>query len=645
MATHVTAPEGTTAPLPKPHAQLTWWLAAGIVGADIGTSVFYSTGILYPHVGFAAPFFILLVALAMWLFKATYQEGTAVAPINGGAYTMLLQTVGRRSGLVVGSLTILSYLATAVVSALSGAYYLSSLWPAGTWPAWLIVIVAAIPIIGFAFLNMIGIKESAKLVFGFASFHFLLLLVIDMWGLWFAFTHGADWGRLGHGLTSLAPQGALLGFAAAFLGITGFETAAQIVEELETPSWRAIQKIYLAVVLLVSITAPISSMLCMTLLSDAQLVQFKDNFLSGLATVIGGQPLLYILVIDACLTLFAAVNTAYAGATGLMTTMGKQGNLPGFVLRKWTRQVPMFKGYPLVALPFMVLSLLLLMAMPGSVNELGEVYGMAFLAVMVSYSLGVILLRLYQPHKIARAPYLSRWVARLRGKQIPMAAVIGGSLLVVSEVVLLATTKDARNLGVQLFLAVLLTMAFYRMGQVEGRMIRLPDLRLGLGPFREMEVLPEDLPVYVLCTTGANGPRLVTIISFTLKKHGPDPMEIVLFHAEEKGIAHGEVAESLQRLVSQQLEDYFSDRNFILTVKVLPGNLVEVLPEYKKVKPIDTVYITTGRDPARSEDLRNLLANELGVTVIRLDEHALPKGPGAWFVQWVEGFRRRGRGE
>ena len=35
---------------------LNWFIAAGIVGADIGTSVFYSTGILFPIVGYLAPF-------------------------------------------------------------------------------------------------------------------------------------------------------------------------------------------------------------------------------------------------------------------------------------------------------------------------------------------------------------------------------------------------------------------------------------------------------------------------------------------------------------------------------------------------------------------------------------------------------------
>ena len=98
------------------ETRLAWWLVAGLVGADIGTSVFYSTGVLFPLVGFAAPFFVAMVAIALWLFKTTYQEGCAINPVNGGAYAMVLQTVGRRAALVLGSLTLLVYLSTAVVS-------------------------------------------------------------------------------------------------------------------------------------------------------------------------------------------------------------------------------------------------------------------------------------------------------------------------------------------------------------------------------------------------------------------------------------------------------------------------------------------------------------------------------------------------
>lgn len=622
----------------KPHRNtLPWWMAAGLVGADIGTSVFYSTGVLFPLVGFAAPFFVTAVAVIMWLFKTTYQEGCSVSPLNGGAYAMALQTVGRRAALVVGSLIILSYLATAVVSALSGALYLGSLW-GGYSAAWQIGVVAAVPVVFFAVLNLFGLKESTKVVVGIAAFHFTMLVIMDIWGLWLAFTQGAHWDRLWTGVQALPPQAIVLGFAAAFLGITGFESAAQIVEEIEGPPHQSIRKIYVLIVSLVSFTSPLSSMLCLVLLSDAQVQQYKSAFLSGLAMVQGGQPMLLLLVANACLTLFAAVNTAFAAATGLMTTMGKQGNLPGLVLTQWTKRVPAFTGYPFVILPFMSLCMLILAVFPGNVDRLGEIYGMAFLGVMIAYCGGVVMLRLRQPAKVARSAYKSTWTFNWRGTAIPWAPVIGVGFLVIAELTIVLTAHEARDLGAQLFFAVLLVMAFYRLGQVENRMVTLPDLRLGIGRYRGQEPLPE-LPTYVVCTLGAFANRLVTQISYLLKHYGED-IEIVLFHAEEQGVAHGVVSEGLERLVSQQLSEFYSDKNFILSVKVLPGSLVEVLPEYRKIKRFDMVFIATGRTPEASEALRQHLGNELGMEVTRLDEQLLPKGPGVWFTQWAQGFRR-----
>lgn len=620
-----------------PKAALSWWLAAGMVGADIGTSVFYSTGIIFSHVGFAAPWFVLLVALAMWIFKVTYQEGCSVNPLNGGAYSMALTTLGRRAALVIGSLIILTYLATAVVSALSGAYYLSSLW-GGDWPTWKIFAVAAIPIVGFALLNLRGIKDSAKFVFGIAAFHFLVLLAMDIWGLYLAFTQGAEWSRLWTGLGEITPMAALLGFSAAFLGITGFESAAQIVEEIEEPVSRSIRKIYLTIVLLVSVTAPLSSALSLVLLSEAQVEAYKNNLLSGLALVEGGQLGLYILVFNAVFVLFAAVNTAYVAATGLMTTMSHQGNLPTLVLTRWVDKNPSLQGYPYIAFPFMLVCLGMLAVFPGSVDRLGEIYGMAFLGVMIAYSLGVVLTRMHHPAKVLRSAYLSRWVTTWRNRPVPVTPVMGIALLVVAETVLLLTSTEARNLGAQLFLIVLIVMAFYRMGQIEGRMVQLPDLRLGMGSMRGRRDLPDDLPRLVYCIADIDPVRLVNLLSFLLKKHAASgPIEIVLFHAQTKEEPLA-LFEEVQRLISQQLEEFelISQKDFILTVKILPGNLLEVLPEYFRIHPFTTAYIGTGIDPLQSERLREHLSNELDLNVIRIDEATLPKGPGIWFEQWLQ---------
>ena len=141
--------------------QLNWFISAGIVGADIGTSVFYSTGILFPIVGYLSPLFVLATCLAMWIFKKTYEEGLAMSPRNGGAYTMILRTMGRRAAVAAGALTFVSYLATAAVSSLSGSYYICSLFFPSA-PLSTVVLIAFIPILFFGILNTKGIKRASQ---------------------------------------------------------------------------------------------------------------------------------------------------------------------------------------------------------------------------------------------------------------------------------------------------------------------------------------------------------------------------------------------------------------------------------------------------------------------------------------------------
>lgn len=597
---------------------LSWWLAAGIVGADIGTSVFYSTGVIKPMVGFAAPLVILVVCGLMWFFKATYEEGCAASPFNGGAYMMVLQTVGRRVAMVVGALTILSYLATAAVSALSGAFYIDSFDNLLNWPVAGVVAVSIIPVVIFGYLNIVGIKEPAIIVFAIAFFHFALLLGMDAYGIVLAFQKHADFGRVFQGLDTISPINFLQGFAAAFLGITGFESAAQIVEQLKSPTWKTLKQVYLAVVILVAITAPITSYLCMILLDDAQLKLYSNSLLSGLAYVEGGTPLLMLLVVDAALTLFAAVNTAYVGCIGLCTTMAKQGNLPGIFLRRWAHKVPMFQGYPYVVLAFMVITILMIVVLPGQVENLGQVYGMAFLAVMMSFCLGVMLLRVKMPLKVARSPYRTRWVLNLGGLVLPVPPLIGFVVLLFAQVVLVITAHNARALAVQIFTFILLGMSFYRLGILESRLSDLADLRLGLGKFRASAELPDDLPTYVLCTGGAKARNLASMLLRLLDREDPGPKEVIFFHAEEESARRGVMFELLQRVVSQQVMPDFADRDIILTVKVMPETMIDGLIQLKRAHPFKKIFIGTGSEPQNAARYARELETNLGVHVVNI---------------------------
>ncbi|MBX9669029.1 MAG: APC family permease [Candidatus Obscuribacterales bacterium] len=631
-APSVTVTEIKPVPSSNSHdkdALLNWWMAAGIVGADIGTSVFYSTGVIMPKVGFAAPLVILFVCLMMWLFKSTYEEGCSVSPFNGGAYIMVLQTVGRRLAMFVGALTILSYLATAAVSALSGAYYLDSFDNLMNWSTSNILLVSLIPVVLFGVANIKGIKEPAFLVFFVALGHFLLLLFLDAYGLILAFQRHVDFTFVFQDIPNISPMNMLYGCAAAFLGITGFESAAQIVEQLETPTWRTLKKVYLSIVLLVGITAPITSFLCLALLDKQQLVLYKDNLLSGLAYVEGGQTLLQILVFDACLTLFAAVNTAYVGCIGLCTTMAKQGNLPGFLLRRWEHKVSWLQGYPYIVLLFMAVTALMIFVLPGKVEDLGQVYGMAFLAVMASFCLGVIMLRFRMPVKVARSPFKTNLVIKTKHAAIPLPPLLGLIVLVFAELILIWSSHEARPLGIQILLAILLVMCFYRLGLLESRLRHLPDLRLGLGKFTNVSELPDDLPTYVLCTAGAKARNLAHSLIRLLEREEPGPKEIILYHAEEESARRGIMYELLQRVVSQQIAPSFRHHDMILTVKILPETLVDGLIYIKRVHPFMKVFIGTGTDPELANKYTQELENNLGVPVVNIGhilmEQQLPK--------------------
>lgn len=606
---------------------LNWWMAAGIVGADIGTSVFYSTGVIMPSVGFAAPLVILFVCLMMWFFKSTYEEGCSVSPFNGGAYIMVLQTVGKRLAMFVGALTILSYLATAAVSALSGAYYLDSFDNMMDWSTGNILLVSLIPVVLFGLANIKGIKEPAFLVFFVALGHFLLLLYLDIYGLILAFERQVDFSIAFKSLPTISPLNMLHGCAAAFLGITGFESAAQIVEQLKTPTWRTLKKVYLAIVLLVGVTAPLTSYLVIVLLNQQQLDLYKDNLLSGLAYVEGGQTLLQILVFDACLTLFCAVNTAYVGCIGLCTTMAKQGNLPAFMLRRWDNKIPSLQGYPYIVLSFMVVTAFMIFVLPGKVQDLGQVYGMAFLAVMASFCVGVIMLRFRMPIKVARAPYKTRFTFRFKNVDIPLPPVIGLFVLVTAEIVLILSAHDARPLGIQILLAILLIMCFYRLGLLESRLRNLPDLRLGLGKFSTMTELPDYLPTYVLCTAGAKARNLAHSLIRLLEREEPGPKEIILYHAEEESARRGIMYELLQRVVSQQIAPSFRHHDVILTVKILPETLVDGLIYMKRVHPFMKVFIGTGTDSEQAEKYAQELENNLGVPVINIGHILMEQTP------------------
>ena len=613
----------------KENGDLNWMIAAGIVGADIGTSVFYGTGILFPIVGYLAPLFILTACLAMWIFKRTYEEGLAMSPYNGGAYSMILRSLGRRMAVVAGALTVVSYLATAAVSSLSGAYYLSSLFSGGL-SVNQVVYISFIPILIFGTLNIKGIKEPAKIVTGIAITHFSLLMIISLWSLIYLLfnwseIHFSKFVNFFNYPKEITFATLAYGFAASFLGITGFESAAQIIENLERPALLTVRKLYKAVIILVSATAPVISIMCLIILTPDEVNDNLNYLLSGLSKKIGGSFLLFLIVVDATLTLFAATNTAFVGFIGLAATMAKHGNLPQIFLKRLNHILPQFEGYPVIVLAMSVVVMLMSSFVAGAVHITAKVYEIAFLGVMVSFAVGVILLRNKSLSKKTPLEYISKTYFQVNQYKIPFPPLITAIALGFAVYTLVIHSSSTSLLMFTfLFGSTLLMMAYYRWGMLENRLESHTDLRLGLGKFRNLNTIPENsCKKFILCVGNHRIRRLIhQTIKYILKKHN-EPFELILFYAEEEEASsriHIHFYELLQRVVSQQIAPIHIDKDIILTVKILPENLIEGLKSLKKTTDFEFVYFGVGKDASHSDQVRDEVSKELEIRVVSIYE-------------------------
>lgn len=604
--------------------QLNWFVSAGIVGADIGTSVFYSTGILFPIVGYLAPFFILTTCLAMWVFKRTYEEGLAMSPRNGGAYSMILRTLGRRTAVAAGALTFVSYFATAAVSSLSGSYYICSLFYSDAALS-TIVLIAFIPILFFGFLNIKGLKEPAKIVTGIASFHFIFLFIIGLWGLVYLLMNFSDLQMdkflyIFQGDKQLTWPLLAYGFAAAFLGITGFESAAQIIESMKQPQIQTLEKLYKTVILAVSFTAPLVSFICLALLTPAEVDQNINHLLSGLTFKLGGTFLKTLLVVNAGFTLFAATNTALVGFVGLATTMAKNGNLPQILLQRILHKYPSMEGYPYIILPFVLITMAMSALVAGEVGIAAKVYEIAFLGVMVSFSIGVLLMRNKGFRKSTPQQYLSKKYFIYKNQIFSLPALFTALILGFS-ILILISNASSQVLFMLTFLlaATALLMAYYRWTVLEDRLSTHSDLRLGFGIYatQQMSNLPEDLKKYILCVGASKTRRLIMNTLANIKKtQKGEPFELILFYAENEDIGHdNSFYELLQRVVSQQIAPIIKN-DIILTVKILPGTLLEGLISFKKTIPFQKVFFGVGHDPVHTYELKEEISKELEISII-----------------------------
>jgi len=312
-------------------------------------------------------------------------------PVNGGAYNCLLNGTSKTVASVAGELTSLSSIATAVISAKVAVEYVHT-------------VIHGIPVIpgtivlllAFALLVISGIKDSAKVALAIFGTHITTLVLFVFLGLIYYLNNGAPEFSFNMFQTEeiIRNRGSILaalffGFSASLLGVSGFESSANFVEEQKKGVFR---KTLRNMLLGVTVFNPLIALIVLGVMTLPAIGEAKDFLLADAAQIIGGTWFQYLVVADAFMVLSGAVLTSYVGVSGLMSRMAADGCLP-YPLTKMNAK----GSYVRIIIAFFILCSSILIMTGGDLLSLAGVYTISFLGVMSLFALGNLILKQTRP--------------------------------------------------------------------------------------------------------------------------------------------------------------------------------------------------------------------------------------------------------
>ncbi len=359
--------------------------ATAICGNDISSSVLYVSALSIVYAGKYAWVTLLIVAFVLFLFRKIYGEVVGALPLNGGAYNALLNTTSKNTASFAATLTILSYMATSVISGNEAMHYLHSIFPDIN-----VMFSTVLLLIFFAGLTIIGITESSIVAVGIFIFHLTSMLILSGSIGYYLFQNGLsifieNW----HSsvLGGSVWMAIFFGFSASMLGISGFESSANFVEEQKRGVFpKTLRNMWI----IVSVLNPLMAFFALSIVPVHEVKELYENtLLSHMGIVSGGQWLSLLISIDAVLVLSGAVLTSYVGVSGLLERMALDRILPPFFLKKNKRG----SSYRIFLL-FLALNVAILFITKGEVEILAGVYTISFLSVMALFAIGNIFLKI-----------------------------------------------------------------------------------------------------------------------------------------------------------------------------------------------------------------------------------------------------------
>ena len=428
---------------------------------NVGSSIYYALGIV-ALVAMGATPVALGIAGILFIFTAlTYAEGTAAFPEAGGSASFTRHGFGNLAGFIAGWALMLSYIVTISISAFTIPPYLGFFFePFKDSPV--IGTFASMGIVFFLMvLNVIGIRETSFINVGAAVLDILTQVSLVVIGFILLFDPANIWRSIVDHWPSTSNL--FLGIALATIAYTGIETMSQMAEETKKPETNVPRALVMMIVAVLVIFAGISLVSLSAMTPEELATEWARDPVAGIASNIPVeliqtilQPLIAIL---AATILLIATNAGLIGISRLAFSLGSNKLVPPVLSKVHTR----FKTPYIAIIVFSLIAMVILL--PGFFAadvfaNMGALYAVGSLLAFMFAHASIISLRIRRPEM--PRPFKLGWNLRIRGREIPISAVVGLISTMLIWVVILITQPYSRWVGLGWMVVGVIIYYFYQ---------------------------------------------------------------------------------------------------------------------------------------------------------------------------------------
>jgi len=428
---------------------------------NVGSSIYYALGIV-ALVAMGATPVALGVAGVLFIFTAlTYAEGTAMLPEAGGSASFARHAFNDIAGFTAGWALMLSYIVTISISAYTIPPYLGYFWePFKTSP--ILGTAASMGIVVFLMaINVVGVRETSIINIGAAILDIATQVSLVIIGFILIFSPTVVWHRIIDNWPTA--ENLVLGIALATIAYTGIETMSQMAEETRQPEKRVPAALILMIITVLVIFAGIS-LVSLSAMSPQELAsEWSRDPVAGIAAnlplALLREILKPLIAILAGTILLIATNAGIMGISRLAFSLGSHRLEPSVLSRVHHR----FKTPYISIILFGIVALLILIPGFFAANvfeNMGALYAFGSLLAFMFAHASILNLRARKPD--LPRPFKLGWNLRIKGKELPLSAILGLCATATIWIIILITQPYSRWIGISWMVVGFIIFYVYR---------------------------------------------------------------------------------------------------------------------------------------------------------------------------------------